>query len=50
MYKKETPKEEAQSKRPKLTPQLHTLTTTFTHSLTLPACTADRKGDGVTAA
>lgn len=50
VYKKETPKKEAQSKRPELTPQLHTLTTTFTHSLTLPACTADRKGDGVTAA
>lgn len=47
---RENPKEEAQSKHPELSPQLHTLTTTFTHSLTLPACTADRKGDGVTAA
>lgn len=37
VYKKENPKEEA-------------LTSTFTHSLTLPACTAERKGDGVTAA
>lgn len=41
VYKKENPKREAQSKRPELTPHLHTLITTFTHSLTLPACTAD---------
>lgn len=41
VYKKENPKKEAQSKRPELTPHLHTLITTFTHSLTLPACTAD---------
>lgn len=37
VYKKENPKTEV-------------LTSTFTHSLTLPACTAERKGDGVTAA